>query len=201
MAKKKIRKSPPSGAQPPPAPRKGMTFWVQWGSTYSLGTAYGINKVNTRSFYVSGSGRQDRYLLVEWNQWLARRFAEGKVFYQGKLLASPPTLNVPSRVAEAANEVDPVERDRRFFRAAKEVLAAYDMERVAEGPQEVEYLILGGTDSYRVYLSTDWSAPPRCTCPDARMRSGEPGGAFCKHSIAVLLQDEAYRGQLLELLL
>lgn len=201
MAKRAIRSAGQAGTRPPPAPKKDMTFWVQWGSSYSLGTAYGINKVNTRSFYVSGNGRQDRYLLVEWNQWLARRFAEGKVYLKGKLLAPPPTLNLPSQVAESADEVDPVERDRRFFRAAKEVLGSYDLERVADGPQEVEYLITGGTDTYRVYLRTDWSAPPRCTCPDARTRSGEPGGAFCKHSIAVLLQDDEHRGQLLELLL
>jgi len=201
MARKRSRKVRQGGIKPPPAPKKDMAFWVQWGSCYSLGTAYGINKVNTRSFYVSGNGRQDRYLLVEWDQWLARRFAEGKVFFQGKLLTPPPTLKLPPQVAESADEVDPVERDRRFFRAAREVIGSYDIDRVAEGPQEVEYLITGGTDSYRVYLRTDWSAPPRCTCPDARTRSGEPGGAFCKHSIAVLLKDKDHRGQLLELLL
>ena len=201
MTKRTNQRAGQGGTKPPPAPKRGMNIWVQWGNYYSLGTSYSINKVNTRSFYVSGNGRQDRYLLVEWDQWLARRFAEGKVFLEGKLLAAPPTLSLPPQVAEAADAVDPVERDRRFFRAAREVLGSYDIERVADGPQEVEYLITGGTDSYRIYLRTDWSTPPRCTCPDARTRSGEPGGAFCKHSIAVLLQDEAHRGQLLELLL
>ena len=201
MAKKTNQRAVQAGAKPPPAPKRDMSFWVQWGSCYSLGTAYGINKVNTRSFYVSGDGRQDRYLLVEWDQWLDRRFAEGKVFFKGKLLAPPPSLNVAPPVAESPEEVDPVERDRRFFRAAREVLGSYDIEQVTDGPQEVEYLLRGGTDTYRVYLRNDWSAPPRCTCPDARVRSGEPGGAYCKHSIAVLLQDDEHRGQLLELLL
>ena len=78
------------GQPPPYAPARGMKLWVQWGSHLAMGNGYSINKVNSRSFYVSTDGRQERYLLVEWEQWLDRRFAEGKVLLEGELLEPPP---------------------------------------------------------------------------------------------------------------
>ena len=44
-------------------------------------------------------------------------------------------------MAESAEEVDPVERDRRFFRAAKEVIGSYDIDRVADGGSTIRLVI------------------------------------------------------------
>ena len=201
MPRKKKSSDAPRGAKPPAKPRAGMSFWLQWGSCYSLGKALSISKVNTRSFYVASDGKQRRYLLVEWEQWLERLFAEGKLFFDGQQLEPPPALVGPDEAEQPVGAVDPLQRDYRFFRAAREVLQYYKIQLEAVDARTVEYLVTGLSRRYRVFISKDWSTSPWCECPDARARADQPGGAFCKHAIAVLMQDDANRGQLLELLL
>ena len=196
MARK--RTPAPRGAPPPAKPRDGMNFRLQWGSSPSQGKELTISKANTRSFYVSCDGKQRRYLLEEWPQWLERLFVEGKLFLEGEMLEPQPE---PSAAAAAPVPVDPLQRDKRFFRAAREVLRDYKIQLEAVDSRTSEYLVSGVGKRYRVFISNDWSDEPYCECPDARGRAHEPGGAFCKHAIAVLIQDEANRGQLLELLL
>ena len=180
-----------------------MKFWVQWGSHLAMGNGYSINKVNSRSFYVSTDGRQERYLLVEWEQWLARRFAEGKVLLDGELLEPPPpVLSIQGPPpGEVARGVDRAVRDGLFLAAAREVTASHDIELVEENEREVHYLLRGPGPNRRVFVRCDWSEPPRCDCPEAREQAAGGRTAWCKHGVAVLLQDENHRGQLLELLL
>jgi len=175
-----------------------MRFWLQWGNSDGQGKALSISKVNTRSFYVSCDGKQRRYPLAEWHQWLERLFSEGKLFLDEELLELRPAH---SSAAVAPSPVDPVQRDHRFFRAAREVLQFGKIELEAVNPRTKEYLVSGLGRRYRVTIHVDWSEPPLCECADARARKNEPGGAYCKHAIAVLIQDDANRGQLLELLL
>ena len=97
--------------------------------------------------------------------------------------------------------VDLVARDNRFFRAAKEVLGTYDMERREGENGAVSFLLSGGSEDYRVEVDTAWAQSPRCTCPDARFGAAEECAGYCKHVIAVLLDNEDLRFQLLEVLL
>ncbi len=186
---------------PPPEPRRGMKFWVQWGSHYCLGTNHSITRVNGRSFYVATEGRCERYLRVEWAQWLMGRFAEGKVHMEGHPLIPPQELANGEDHRTATFSIDLVARDNRFFRAAKEVLGTYDIGRSEEEPGTVCFRVKNGSSDYCVEVSRVWAHPPRCSCPDAQYAAAEDCAGYCKHVIAVLLDNEDLRFQLLDLLL
>ena len=186
---------------PPPAPQRGMKFWVQWGSHGCLGTNHSITRVNGRSFYVATDGRCERYLRVEWAQWLMGRFSEGAIFLEGHPLIPPPELaKGEEEMSTAQIQIDLVARDNRFFRAANKVLGTYDIQRCEEDGAAC-FVLSGGSDDYRVEVSQTWAHPPRCTCPDARFGAAEECAGYCKHVIAVLLSSEDLRYQLLEILL
>lgn len=188
---------------PPPAPLRGMKFWVQWGTHCCLGTGHSITRVNSRSFYVATQGRCERYLHAQWSQWLLARFAQGTVSLDGQPLQAPPALKPRGEDEMAATQitVDIHARDQRFLRAARKVLRQYQIKRQPEQGGVVRFAVTGGDHDYQVELRPDWSRQPRCSCPDASHDARDRCAGFCKHIIATLVAHEDLQFQLLDLLL
>jgi hypothetical protein len=89
-------------------------------------------------------------------------------------------------------------RDRRIFRAARDVLNKYDIaERPATGTLR-RFDIDGGSAPYLVSVHADWSTRASCSCPDG-IRVRHIG--LCKHAMAVLMIHDDLRCQLLDHLL
>jgi len=99
--------------------------------------------------------------------------------------------------------IDVQARHRRFLRAAGEVLKRYEIKRLEERDPEgaLVFSVRGGTRPYEVRVHPDWSARPSCTCPDASDGDWALNGGFCKHIIAVLLDNDELGFQLLDVLL
>lgn len=196
---------------PPKAPTRGLSLWVVWGTHRSLGEGYTVTRVNSRSFYVYHQGRQTRRLLVEWDQWLRERFAEGTVLLDGYPVRVPPDMQndlfggspMGTTTLNSGLKIDVRARDRRFLRAAGEVLKRYKIERLEDRDADgaLRFAVRGGTRPYEVRVHPDWAAPPTCTCPDAAGQGRALNGGFCKHIIAVLLDDDELGFQLLDVLL
>ncbi len=93
-------------------------------------------------------------------------------------------------------------RDMRFLRAAKTVLQKYKIRRAPRGADRMaRFDIEGGQAPYVVTVDPEWEADPTCTCPDAAQMGKALNSGYCKHVIAVLLQEDGLRCQLLELFL
>ncbi|MEW6710795.1 MAG: SWIM zinc finger family protein [Candidatus Riflebacteria bacterium] len=93
-------------------------------------------------------------------------------------------------------------RDLRMVRGAKEVLKHYKIARIeTDAAAPVSFRVSGGLQPYTVILDPDWRQRPSCTCPDASKRALDHNGGYCKHIIAVLLSEPAFRCQLLEIFL
>lgn len=97
-----------------------------------------------------------------------------------------------------AHEMTIDARDRRIFRAARDVLKKYDIaERTAKGLLR-RFDIEGGSAPYLVSVRSDWSTRATCSCPDG-VRVRDIG--LCKHAMAVLMIHDDLRCQLLDHLL
>ncbi len=104
-------------------------------------------------------------------------------------------------------------RDRRFLRAAQDVLTKYRIVRHDPPPEPaagrrargsdgcIVFEVTGGTAPYTVTVHPEWAKAPACTCPDAGQGARERNAGYCKHIIAVLLSNDDLRCQLLELFL
>lgn len=89
-------------------------------------------------------------------------------------------------------------RDRRIFRAAREVLKKYRLNPAGQDGTTLLFDIEGGSNPYRVTVHADWSQRASCSCPDGhRVR----GIGLCKHAMAVLMTHDTLRCQLLDPLL
>ncbi len=186
--------------EPPPRPIRGQKFWVQTGTHWSMGESYSVQRVNSRSFYVSSHGRVERRLLCEWHQWLDERFAQGTLFLFFQPVTPPPRLFDTGADPMTDVTLDLHARDQRFLRAAEDVLEHYTITRTDGPGDRAEFHITGGTRAYTVVIAGDWSALPACDCPDAQ-QNREVTGGFCKHVIATLLSHDALRHQLLDVIL
>ncbi len=99
-------------------------------------------------------------------------------------------------------EIDVYARDLRMIRAAGSVSGKYHIRRRQTSEAETAVFdVTGGTKPYEVAVNPGWQCRPTCTCPDASRRAQEQNGGFCKHIIAVLLQNQEFRHQLIELFL
>ena len=102
----------------------------------------------------------------------------------------------------AEMEIDIYARDLRMIRAAGDVAKRYSISRQAGITNGKAWFdISGGQKPYVVGVHADWKERPSCTCPDAEKRALSQNGGFCKHIIAVLLKEQGFRCQLLELFL
>ncbi|MSP56255.1 MAG: hypothetical protein EXR69_11730 [Myxococcales bacterium] len=86
------------------------------------------------------------------------------------------------------------ERDTRVLRAAREVLAKYQLIRTTVD-DEARFAVTGGSRPYSLSLSITWARPPTCTCPDSQHVEVK---GYCKHAIAAMLSEPDLRCQLLE---
>lgn len=93
-------------------------------------------------------------------------------------------------------------RDDRFLRAAETVLKKYRILR-REEPEDgfVVFDVTGGMQNYVVRIHPEWLVNPQCSCPDASQHAKESTRGYCKHVIGVLLSNEEFRCQLLEVFL
>lgn len=176
----------------PRVPKPGMRVFVSIGTSKVLGTHYRVQSVNSRSFYVSGSGKTQRFLLSEWGHWLTGLLPTGRVFVDDVQITpvAPPEQTDRVRVSVSV-------RDARFLRAATQVLKRYQIRREDSGGVVTGHMS-GGAQPYQVRVQRDWSALPHCSCPDAART--ETGG-FCKHVVAFLLREDDLRFQLLDALI
>ncbi len=185
---------------PPLTPARGMAFWVQTSSHWSMGDNHSIAEVNSRSFYTHTQGKRHRHLRGRWSAWLQARFDEGHLYLNGhhvRPFSSPPT-GAPTM---ANLTIDFVARDRRFFRAGRDVLKRYTINRDAVTEGRIPFRITGGRLAYTVHVDPSWSHSPTCSCPDAKHGAKDKTNGFCKHVIAVLLSNTDVRCQLLDVLL
>ncbi len=112
-----------------------------------------------------------------------------------------------STVSQPAIEISLRARDQRFLRGARDVLKNYELRRKrplksTPGLVRVEVSKAGrGGRSYVVEFQSDWSAAPKCSCPDATQGGPARAAGFCKHTIAAALKWSDLRCQLLDLLL
>ena len=186
----------------PSEPAKGMVFWVQDGEHWAMGDGYTISTVNGRSFYVSSRGETKRHLLAEWDWWLDQRMDEGRVFYRGRQLKRSMETDALTRgVVIPEFKIDLPGRDRRFLRAAREVLKNYTLSRRDDEGGVTTIVVSRGRRRYHVGLHRDWAMPPQCDCPDARNGAARLTAGFCKHTIAVLIEYDDLRCQLLDVML
>ena len=107
-------------------------------------------------------------------------------------------------MSEPAIEISLRARDQRFLRGARDVLKNYKLSRkrprkAAPGLAQIE--VSKGTRTYVVDFQLDWSAPPRCSCPDSTQAGRNRANGFCKHTIAAALKWDDLRCQLLDLLI
>ncbi len=102
----------------------------------------------------------------------------------------------------AEMEIDLYARDMRMVRAAGDVTKKYSISRSNNAESnKVWFEIKGGTKPYVVGIHPEWKDRPNCSCPDAAQRALTQNGGFCKHIIAVLLKEQDFKCQLLELFL
>ena len=163
-----------------------------------MGSNYSIRKVSSKSFFVYSKGKQTRYDLHEWKQWLLDRFAEGKLIYNGQELQAPLTLQYSNK--SGIDDADQFARDQRFLRATKSILGKYKFIREDDDAQTVHFDVHGGERVYRVSVPRKENHRLSCSCPDAKRFTRSPD-QFCKHLIAVLMSNEDLRFHLLEVLL
>jgi hypothetical protein len=105
---------------------------------------------------------------------------------------------------QAAIEISLKARDQRFLRGARDVLKNYELRRkrpLKSAPGLVRVEVSKRGSSYVVEFQSDWSAPPKCSCPDATQGGPARAAGFCKHTIAAALKWSDLRCQLLDLLL
>ncbi len=103
---------------------------------------------------------------------------------------------------ESVIEVNIYARDMRMVRAAGDVAKRYTISRNNDTKSnKVWFAIEGGTKPYAVGIHPEWKDRPSCSCPDAAQRALIQNGGFCKHIIAVLLKEQEFKCQLLELFL
>jgi hypothetical protein len=194
---------------PPAAPAKGMSFWVQTGTHWSIGRSFIVSRVNSRSFYVSANGRKSSHRVVDWHAWLLQREREGRVTLNGHPLRSVQAAPLSAAFAGAGrDEEDDMDRrglrDARILRAVQDVVKGYALTEVAgeAGGRRTFRLARGREHSYCVRVDPTWRTRPACDCPDAVERlAAEQDVVFCKHVVAVLLQTEDLRHQLIDLFL
>jgi len=176
--------------------------------SWALGAVYRVREVNSRSFYVYAGvyfgrpARVQRFLLVEWVDWLNKRCTEGVVWVDGVRYRAPANAlgNGGQDMTDKQVTIDIRARDQRFLRAAHDVIKRYRIEAKGQDGGARVYALQGGTEPYEVRVFEDWSGPPSCTCPDAEHRKDVTGG-YCKHVIAVLLKHEELKYQLLDVML
>lgn len=193
----------------PAAPVRGLRV-ESWG----VGCAYlryRVSHLNAQRFRIAGHGLPFDLPLSRWPDWLeslepnqgrwitvhlsactlvACHGCDGSAV--GRSSAVPPSPK--SSPGVPVNEMPAFQRDARLLRAARVVLKDYKLEAQGDG----KFLVTGPNQPYRVTVSPEWSAAPRCTCPDNQRATT---GGYCKHVIAVLLREPALRCQLLELFL
>lgn len=197
----------------PTSPVKGMAFWIETGTHWSMGVNYRVSQVNSRSFYVFSEGSTQRYKLDEWWPWLTNRFGEGKISLDGRPMDPPlaagfrkfrPAIGQPASQAPNPKKSagDLALRDARVWRAVHEVLRDYTIvynRPRKSGPFKVN--VSSKANTYTVIVDPTWKQTASCSCPDANRFRQEGSSMLCKHSIAVLLGENFLRGQLLDLLL
>ena len=173
---------------------------------------YRVTHRNPRTFTAQGLGRAETRLLAEWGDWLDSILDDPAAVLTFHLPSCAPSRRgrcsgcdasalgrgpvaapAPSPPGAHAMPVNTAARDARILRAAREVLREYTLTRSAPDTVRVK----GGTRPYRVTVDPLWVRTPTCTCPD----HARPGGPWCKHIIAALLQEDGLRCQLLELFL
>ena len=186
---------------PPGAPKQGMKFWHQTGTHWAMGDNLSIGPVNSRSFYVRSRGQTTRYLLVEWNHWLSGLFATGHLFLDGTPLLAPTPMAGGTDMGKTEVQIDIRARDQRVLRAVADVLKRYKIKPEPDEGNDRVFSIVGGDKPYAVKVASDWSAPPRCSCPDAANQVRQKTGVYCKHVNATLMSDESLRYQLLDVFL
>ena len=89
------------------------------------------------------------------------------------------------------------QRDPRVRRAVTEVLAKYQFTRTDVG-DEARFAVTGGFRPYTLTLSKTWAFPAKCSCDD-KEKLGDKD--YCKHAMAVMMQNDDLRCQLLEVYL
>lgn len=198
-------------AQPAPTePTPGMRLWINNGSRWSDGYAASVARVSDASVTVRRGKHTERFPRAEWSRWLLERSREGPVQVDGHPI-EPPTvaplvrgLTAPPCADDEGSETMELDaRDARIFRAVRDVVKGYAIrpaELAAEGWLAFT-VTKPGHGPYMVKLDPAWRHGPQCSCPDwLRVREEDKGG-FCKHVVAVLLQSEEHRHQLVDLLL
>ncbi len=95
--------------------------------------------------------------------------------------------------------IDPFTRDSRMTRAV-EILNRYQIVSKSQpGDLLKTFYVIGGSSNYLVKIDPTWQTSPSCSCPDASSRAKYGNAGFCKHLIAVLLNEKAFAYQLLDL--
>ena len=190
----------------PSEPTPGMRLWVNTGATWRDGYAARVADVSAERVTVRREGRLERFPRDEWPRWLLERSREGPVQVDGHSMTPPSPAPLgpwgPPDRDERSSAMDLDARDARIFRAVRDVLKGYRIgPPVLETGLVVHEVTKPGQPPYHVKLDPAWRLGPQCSCPDwKRVAEGVRGG-YCKHVVAVLLQSDDHRHQLLDLLL
>ena len=205
-----------SSIDPPASPAKGMKFWVQTGSHWSIGQGYTIARVNSRSFYVATNGKKKRRTILEWHGWLREREREGRVALDGhpmrSVRAAPLSAACLAHPLDAENWDEDSEggmnrrsdRDARIMRAVRDVVRTYTLTEETNGEADGRrtFRLARGRVAYTIRIDPGWGVHPACDCPDAQRRTAQTDApVFCKHVVATLLQRDELRHQLIDLFL
>jgi hypothetical protein len=197
--------------QPAPTePTPGMRLWINSGASWRDGYQARVASVSNACVTVRSGGRLERFPRAEWARWLLERSREGPVQVDGHPITPPAVAPLALGLAErptadegGSETMEHDARDARIFRAVRDVVKGYVLRSV---PSDAEGLLAfavtkPGHAPYTVKLDPAWKHGPQCSCPDwLRVRDGDRGG-FCKHVVAVLLQSDESRHQLIDLLL
>lgn len=193
----------------PAAPRRGMRV-ERWGKALAY-HRHRVTHADADRFRVAEGSAVRELPLSAWPDWLASLFDDPGAWVtvhlvgcqlstcrgcDGSGVGRPAPVHPvpPPQNGDPVPDIPVLQRDARLMRAARVVLQEYRFEPLGPGRLRVT----GPHSRYEVDISPDWSAPPRCSCPDNRR---DTTAGYCKHVIAAMLRDDALRCQLLELFL
>lgn len=107
-----------------------------------------------------------------------------------------------TRIRRQGTKIDVYSRDVRIHRALRDLTTRCTITRLPDISNDYAWFdVVGGTMPYVIGIDLKWSERPTCTCPDAKKRALKRNGGFCRHIIAVLLNEPDFRYQLLEMFL
>ena len=169
-------------------PNAHWAAWQRWR----------VSRVNSRSFYVTSNGQQERFLLVEWDSWLMSLARTGRLMIDGHPVQVPDggPFGGHSPTGGSTGGSDPV----ALLRLGRVLKRRTELVREPDPSDSGQVVIRpeGPRPRWQIVLRLDWTEPPACSCHTSEH---PPRHGLCEHAVAACLSWDDLRCQLVDLLL